>query len=977
MAGGKPRIFAILGLNDKQFNRGMRRAERSLNNFSRSATQLGRTMTTSVTMPIGLATVAAVKFAAEFEKSMVKIQTLVGIPKQMTEEWGKALLAMSADVARGPNELAKALFVVTSAGIRSAEALTVVKMAAQGSVVGLGDTATIARTLTAAMQAWSKEGLSASDAMDTLTATVRFGNVETEELAGSMGRVMGLAAQMGVSFQEVGAFIATYTRVGVDANIATTALRATLSTMLGAGEQAESVLERLGKSSQDVRDMIDKNGLAATLVGMTEKFKDNTSALREMNPNIRAMAGILAVASSQAAEYLQIEKDMLAGTVKTTEEFAIARKTIAAQWDQMKSDMERLGIVIGNILQPAVIDLMSWVKTATVEISHMNEESVRTAVVWAGIAAAVGPLALAVGAVTTILQPLLVFARLLMFTKIGLIAIGAALGWMATGAVAAAFDVESVKKFNEELPWMGSWQKRFNHFFDVTNSSFSIWISEMKLELMGFKEWMKGLLSDAGDWLFGWMPGRSPISGKKNPAFQVGGDPNDPFPLARQNYVETQQAVENYTKDMAALEKEIGDAKAKLAKTIAEGSGAPGSRMWGTTGASGGAGASTNPEADRITNFFDEVKESIAKGMEETRAILEALQKWGEGGDPMTGGVFKRFENMTNFFKSLRREQEDAMALTPADRFNLRTERGAEELKKMYDTLRIQSPEDLARAAEVLNIEGDPTFENFKKKYLEVEEEIREANERIRFNMGEMVAGPLRQTFTGILRGTRDAKDFLQAFSDTAIGIFGRMFETMIKQKLDFDFVFEKNFLEELPNILRKGVDSMGKILGDFFNWAVQALQLLAQSMGLISGPAGVAGSVDQSGAYAQTAAPFTVDLGAATPRANYVAMATGGITTGKRLAMVGDNPSGREAIIPLERWKEVMGSAGGGAPTIEIHSPSPLESKSTGTGKDGQALVELVFQGAKQAVASDIMDGGVVSRSIQAAFSTNRKGGR
>ena len=71
------------------------------------------------------------------------------------------------------------------------------------------------------------------------------------------------------------------------------------------------------------------------------------------------------------------------------------------------------------------------------------------------------------------------------------------------------------------------------------------------------------------------------------------------------------------------------------------------------------------------------------------------------------------------------------------------------------------------------------------------------------------------------------------------------------------------------------------------------------------------------------------------------------------------------------------MGSGGGGSPTIEIHSPSPLESKQTGTGKEGQALIQLVFQGAKHAVATDIMDGGIVSRSIQAAFSSQRKGGR
>ena len=42
-------------------------------------------------------------------------------------------------------------------------------------------------------------------------------------------------------------------------------------------------------------------------------------------------------------------------------------------------------------------------------------------------------------------------------------------------------------------------------------------------------------------------------------------------------------------------------------------------------------------------------------------------------------------------------------------------------------------------------------------------------------------------------------------------------------------------------------------------------------------------------------------------------ALATGGITTGPTLALIGDNPSGREAVIPFERMGEFMRMAGAG----------------------------------------------------------------
>ena len=44
--------------------------------------------------------------------------------------------------------------------------------------------------------------------------------------------------------------------------------------------------------------------------------------------------------------------------------------------------------------------------------------------------------------------------------------------------------------------------------------------------------------------------------------------------------------------------------------------------------------------------------------------------------------------------------------------------------------------------------------------------------------------------------------------------------------------------------------------------------------------------------------------------------LATGGLTTGPMLAMIGDNPSGKEAVIPFERMGEFLDMAGGNQPS-------------------------------------------------------------
>ncbi len=53
---------------------------------------------------------------------------------------------------------------------------------------------------------------------------------------------------------------------------------------------------------------------------------------------------------------------------------------------------------------------------------------------------------------------------------------------------------------------------------------------------------------------------------------------------------------------------------------------------------------------------------------------------------------------------------------------------------------------------------------------------------------------------------------------------------------------------------------------------------------------------------------------GALANAANPPALAQGGITTGPTLALIGDNPSGKEAVIPFERMGEFLSMAGAGA---------------------------------------------------------------
>lgn len=307
----------------------------------------------------------AITEATQFESRLTQIINLAGESRQQVEAWRGSILRLSQDTGRGANDLAQALYNVASNGQHGAAALAVVASSAKASAIGLGETATVARAVTAAVNAYAQSGLTAAQATDILVATVKEGGVEADRLAPSLGRVVGVAAQVGVSFEQVGAFIATFTRVGVDADEAVTALRGTLAALelKGAGP-AGKALATVGYSVRQLRDDIAKNGLAQALIDLVQRFHGNNDELEKVIPNIRALSGVLSVASSQAGSFREVA-DNIAGSVGhiTDEAYALVQQDPGFVFEQMKASAGAAGIALAKDLLPVLVSVAKEIKT--------------------------------------------------------------------------------------------------------------------------------------------------------------------------------------------------------------------------------------------------------------------------------------------------------------------------------------------------------------------------------------------------------------------------------------------------------------------------------------------------------------------------------------------------------------------------------------------------------------------------------------
>lgn len=363
--------------------------------------EIGKQMTQNVTLPIVGVGAAAAKLAIDFESSFAQIEALVGITGETLDGLKKSTLELAGETGKAPKELAEGLYFLTSAGLDAAKAQEALEVAAKASAAGLGTTAQVADALSSAMNAWEKSQLSAAQAGDILAATATYGKIEADQLASSIGQITAIASNAGVSFAEVGAGIATLSLNGGTAAEQVTKLRAIISAVIKPSEQAAKRLEDVGLSVEGVQKSLREDGLLATIRLLKERFGDNQQALAEWSGTMEALNGILGITGLEASKVDGIFKGVANSGGAVNKAFSVVEETAGQKLNVALAQLKVAGIEIGNAILPAIADVAGAIGKAAAAFAELPEPVQTAVLVMAGLAAAAGPAAVAIGTVSS------------------------------------------------------------------------------------------------------------------------------------------------------------------------------------------------------------------------------------------------------------------------------------------------------------------------------------------------------------------------------------------------------------------------------------------------------------------------------------------------------------------------------------------------------------------------------------------------
>ena len=342
----------------KQLGKSLNTASSKLKSFGSKMTSIGSSLQSRLALPLLAAGGAAIKMAVDFDTSMTQIKTLVGVASAEVDQMGIAAAKMAQTTGISSNEAAEALFFITSAGLRGADAMAVLEQSLQASAIGLGDTKVIADLATSALNAYGIKNLSAAEATDVLTGAVREGKLSADSLAQSMGTVLPVASQLGVKFSEVGATFAAMSRTGTDASMAATSIRGIMFALLKPTEMAHKTLDDFNLSAKGLRQQIKDEGLLSTLKTLTETFGDNEEAQGKVFNNTKALSGVLDLMGKNLSSTEAIYKSMNNTAGLTAEAFKTLQESAAFKLKKAMNDIGVEFTKLGSTLLTAVVPLI-------------------------------------------------------------------------------------------------------------------------------------------------------------------------------------------------------------------------------------------------------------------------------------------------------------------------------------------------------------------------------------------------------------------------------------------------------------------------------------------------------------------------------------------------------------------------------------------------------------------------------------------
>ncbi|MCM1232949.1 MAG: phage tail tape measure protein [Ruminococcus flavefaciens] len=352
-----------------------------------------------LTTVIGALGTAAVKTAADFDSAMSQVAAISGATGDDLQALRDKAREMGEKTKFSASEAAEAMNYMAMAGWKSKDMISGIDGIMSLAAASGEDLATTSDIVTDALTAF---GLSAKDSghfADILAAASSNANTNVSMMGETFKYCAPIAGALGFSAEDTAEAIGLMANAGIKSSQAGTALRTVMNNLVGdvkisgkaigdvtiATTNADGSMRSLSEILADCRTAFD---------GLSESEKASAA---ETLVGKNAMSGFLALMNAAPEDIAKLS-GAIANCDGTAEKMAVTMQdNLAGQLTILKSQLQELAISFGEILMPAIRNIVSKIQEFIDRLNGMDEGTKQAIAKIGLLVAAIGPLLIVIG----------------------------------------------------------------------------------------------------------------------------------------------------------------------------------------------------------------------------------------------------------------------------------------------------------------------------------------------------------------------------------------------------------------------------------------------------------------------------------------------------------------------------------------------------------------------------------------------------
>jgi len=298
----------------------------------------------------------SVKTAMDFDAQMSKVAALSGAVGEEFQKLRKQAIDLGSSTSFSASESAEAMQMLAASGMDANKIMGAMPGVLSAAAASGEEMALVADVMGSALNTFKIEATQAGHVADVLAKSANMSAIGLLDMQYSLKYAAPVAAQLGISLEELSAAMVIMGNAGIKGETAGTTLRGAMLRLIDPPAEAAKSLNKLKVSIVNSKGQMKpfKDIISQLQVGMKGMSEAQKAATLSTIFGTEAVSGMMVLLGAGSEKFDDYTQSLINSTGASADAAKVMQDNLKGSIDQLSGAAESAGIAIGTALTPAV-----------------------------------------------------------------------------------------------------------------------------------------------------------------------------------------------------------------------------------------------------------------------------------------------------------------------------------------------------------------------------------------------------------------------------------------------------------------------------------------------------------------------------------------------------------------------------------------------------------------------------------------------